>query len=220
MAPVPAPAPALDGIPLVNKDIGIFTYATAFVHKVGVKIPFVPLFHCEDAVISIVLAIRDPPAPDVAIHEYPVQAIPFNRPNVVFVSVKLPDGFFHSLDPFTVLVNATWSAVLDVTSPTTTHIGEAAPVLYMTALLFDNTGGMPPSVPDMVDAAHPVPISSPSARHEIRLAGAPDPAPPPPQQIHADPLYPIDVIRIPGNTEAPPAVEIARHPVAPVRSLV
>jgi hypothetical protein len=78
MAPVPAPAPALDVIPVVNKDIGIFTYATAFVHKVGVKIPFVPLFHCDDAVISIVLAMRDPPAPDVAIHEYPVQAIPFN----------------------------------------------------------------------------------------------------------------------------------------------
>jgi hypothetical protein len=80
MAPVPAPAPALDVIPVVNKDIGIFTYATAFVHKVGLKIacPFVLLFHCDDAVISVVLAMRDPPAPDVAIHEYPVQAIPFN----------------------------------------------------------------------------------------------------------------------------------------------
>jgi hypothetical protein len=78
------------------------------VHKVGLKIPFVPLFHCDEAAAgSIVLAIREPPAPDVAIHEYPVQMIPFNRPNVVFVSVKLPDGFFHSVDPFTVLVNAT-----------------------------------------------------------------------------------------------------------------
>jgi hypothetical protein len=77
------------------------------VHKVGLKIPFVPLFHCDEAAAgSIVLAIREPPAPDVAIHEYPVQAIPFNRPNVVFERLKLPDGFFHSVDPFTVLVNA------------------------------------------------------------------------------------------------------------------
>jgi hypothetical protein len=106
IAPVPAPAPVLVCIPVVSSEIEIFTYATALVHKVGLKIAFVLLFHCDDAVISVVLAIRDPPAPDVAIHEYPVQAIPFNRPNVVFERLKLPDGFFHSVDPFTVLVNA------------------------------------------------------------------------------------------------------------------
>jgi hypothetical protein len=176
------------------------------------------LFHWDEAVTSIVLAIRDAPAPDVAIHEYPVQAMPFKRPNVVFVNVKLPDGFFHSVDPFTVLVNATWSVVFDVTSPTTTHIGEDAPELYAIALLLDNTGGIPPFVPDIVAVAHPVPISSLSKRHEILLAGAPVPPPPPPQQTHAVPLYPIDVIRIPGRNDA--VFEITRHPVAPVLSLV
>ena len=58
-----------------------------------------------------------------------------------------------------------------------------------------------------------------SARHEILLAGAPDPPPPPPQHIHAVPLYATELIRIPGSTD-PPEVAIARHPVAPVRSLV
>jgi hypothetical protein len=94
-------------------------------------------------------------------------------------------------------------------------------VLYATALLFDIFDGIPPLLPDTVAAAHPVPISSPaSVRHEILLAGAPLPPPPPPQHIHATPLYPIDVIRIPGNTDAPPAVDIAFQPVAPVRSFV
>jgi hypothetical protein len=78
------------------------------VHNVGLKIPcpFELLFHCETfEERSDVFAIREDPAPHVAIHEYPVQAIPFNRPNVVFERLKLPVGFFHSDDPFTVLVN-------------------------------------------------------------------------------------------------------------------
>jgi hypothetical protein len=91
----------------VSNEIGIFTYATAFVHNVGLKIAFVVLFHCAEAAAGFnVLAIRDPPAPDVANHEYPVHAIPFNRPNVVFESVLPPVGFFHSVDPFIVLVYA------------------------------------------------------------------------------------------------------------------
>ena len=36
IAPVPAPTPALVDIPVVNNEIGIFAYAMAFVHKVGV----------------------------------------------------------------------------------------------------------------------------------------------------------------------------------------
>jgi hypothetical protein len=101
IAPVPAPTPALLGIPVVNKDIGIFAKATAFVDKVGVNNAFVgELFHPVAAVGSVVLARREKPAPDVAIHEYPVHAIPFKRPNVVPVSVPV-EGFFHSDDPFT-----------------------------------------------------------------------------------------------------------------------
>jgi hypothetical protein len=62
----------------VSKDIGILTYATAFVHIVGVIRMFVGSFHPAAAVIFVVLAMREDPAPDVAIHEYPVHAIPFN----------------------------------------------------------------------------------------------------------------------------------------------
>jgi hypothetical protein len=167
--------------------------------------------------MSVVLAMREVPAPDVAIHEYPVHAIPFNRPYVGFVSVPLV-GIFHSDAPVISVVYAIWSPLtFPETSPTTTQIGVPAPALYAIALLRDITGGMPPLVPEIVAGTHPVPISSPvSARHEILLAGDPEPPPPPPQQIHADSLYPIDVIRIPGNTDD----TIARHPVAPVRSLV
>jgi len=113
-------------------------------------------------------------------------------------------------------------AVFDETSPTTTQIGELAPLLYVIALQFDNTGGIPPLAGEFVAVAHPVPISSldpVSARQEIVLAGDPDPPPPPPQQIHAVPLYATELIRMPGSTE-PPEVAIARHPVAPVLSLV
>ena len=39
IAPVPAPAPALLGIPVVNNEIGIFAKVTAFVDKVGVNNP-------------------------------------------------------------------------------------------------------------------------------------------------------------------------------------
>jgi hypothetical protein len=67
--------------------------------------PFVVLFHPVPAVTSAVLARRENPAPDVAIHEYPVHAIPFKRPNVVPDSVPV-EGFFHSDDPFTVVVYA------------------------------------------------------------------------------------------------------------------
>jgi hypothetical protein len=105
IAPVPAPEPALVGIPVVNKDIGIFAKATAFVHKVGVNNPLVVLFHCVAAVGSVVLARRENPAPDVTIHEYPVHAIPFNRPNVGFVSVPVA-GLFHSDDPLISVVYA------------------------------------------------------------------------------------------------------------------
>jgi hypothetical protein len=100
IAPVPAPDPALVGIPVVNKEIGIFTYATAFVLMVGEKI--LVLFHDISAVMSVVFIIRDAPAPDVAIQEYPVHAIPFNRPNVVFVSV--PVDILHPFEPFGVVV--------------------------------------------------------------------------------------------------------------------
>jgi hypothetical protein len=100
IAPVPAPAPALLGIPVVNSEIGIFTYATAFVLMVGEKI--LVLFHPVAAVMSVVFRIRDAPAPDVAIQEYPVHAIPFNRPNVVSVSV--PVAMFHPVEPFGVVV--------------------------------------------------------------------------------------------------------------------
>jgi hypothetical protein len=105
IAPVPAPEPALVGIPVVNKDIGIFANATAFVDKVGVNNPLVGLFHADAAVGSVVLARRENPAPDVAIHEYPVHAIPFKRPNVVNGNVPA-DVLFHSDDPFTVVVYA------------------------------------------------------------------------------------------------------------------
>jgi hypothetical protein len=108
-------------------------------------------------------------------------------------------------------------ASFPLTSPTTTHVGDAAPTLNAIALLFDIFDGIPPLV--NVAAAHPVPISSTaSARHEILLAGDPLPPPPPPQHIHETPLYPTDVIRIPGNTDV--AVDITFHPVAPVRSFV
>lgn len=174
IAPVPAPTPALLGIPVVNNEIGIFANATAFVDKVGVNNPLVVLFHPVAAVISVVLARREVPAPDVAIHEYPVHAIPFKRPNVGFVNV--PNGFFHSDDPFNVVVYAIWSFVVDNTSPTTTHIGvvtPAAPAFVAMALLADIIGGNPPLVPDTVAAAHPVAKSSAavapvgSAHHEI-----------------------------------------------------
>ena len=52
------------------------------------------------------LARRENPAPDVTIHEFPVHAIPFKRPNVVPVSVAL-DGFFQSDDPVMSVVYAT-----------------------------------------------------------------------------------------------------------------
>ena len=144
---------------------------------------------------------------------------------MVLVNVPVV-GFFHSVEPLTVLVNAIWSPPV-VVSPTTIHMGEAAPALYAIALLPDITGGIVPVTPaNVVAVAHPLPTtSSPpapptpapvSARHEILLAGAPDPPPPPPQQIHAEPLYPTDVMRIPGSTDD----TTARHPVAPVRSLV
>ena len=145
--------------------------------------------------------------------------IPVSRENVVLNVPVL--GFFHSVEPLTVLVNAIWSPPV-VVSPTTIHMGEAAPALYAIALLPDITGGIAPVTPATVVAvAHPLPTtSSPpapvSARHEILLAGAPLPPPPPPQQIHAAPLYPTDVMRIPGSTDD----TTARHPVAPVRSLV
>jgi hypothetical protein len=112
--------------------------------------------------------------------------------------------------------------LLNDTSPTTTHRGDAAPALYTIELPFANTGGIPPLVPEIVAVAHPVPIFSlvpVSARHEILLAGEPVPPPPPPQQIHAVPLYATELIRMPGSTD-PPVVAIARHPVAPVLSLV
>jgi hypothetical protein len=105
IAPVPAPAPALLGIPVVNNEIGIFTKATAFVDKVGVNNPLVVLFHPVAAVGSVVLARRENPAPDVAIHEYPVHAIPFNRPNVLNGSVPVA-GFFHPDDPVMSVVYA------------------------------------------------------------------------------------------------------------------
>ena len=77
-------------------------------------------------------------------------------------------------------------------SPTTTHLGDAAPALYIIELPFVRIRGIPPLVPEIVAAVHPVPISSlappVSARHEILDAGDPVPPPPPPQQIHADPL--------------------------------
>ena len=69
IAPVPAPDPPLVGIPVVSNDIGISAYATAFVHKVGVKILFAVVFQPLIAEISVVLARRENPAPDVAIHE-------------------------------------------------------------------------------------------------------------------------------------------------------
>jgi hypothetical protein len=102
IAPVPAPDPTFVGIPVVNKDIGIFANVTAFVFIVGVYKVFVPEFHPVAAIGSIVLKIRDDPAADVAIHEYPVHAIPVKRPKVVFVSV--PVAIFHSIEPFTVVV--------------------------------------------------------------------------------------------------------------------
>lgn len=111
--------------------------------------------------------------------------------------------------------------IFPLTSPTTTQTGvvDVAPALYATALHVDIFDGIPPLEPEIVAAAHPVPISpEASARHEILLAGAPLPPPPPPQHIHAIPLYPTDVIRIPGSTDAD--ANIALHPVAPVRSLV
>lgn len=92
------------------------------------------------------------------------------------------------------------------------------------ALLADIIGGIPPLVPDTVAAVHPVAKSSASvgsARHEIDPPEISVPTRPPPQQIHVDPLYPIEVIRIAGRTDAPtPVVVTARHPVAPVLSLV
>ena len=111
--------------------------------------------------------------------------------------------------------------ILPLTSPTTTQFGDAAPVLYEIALQVDISDGNPPLEPDTVDAAHPVPISSASTRHEILPDENSPPevfvlTRPPPQHIHAVPLYPTDVILIPGNTEA----VIAFHPVAPVRSFV
>lgn len=190
IAPVPAPDPALVGIPVVNKEIGILTYATAFVHKVGVIIMCVALFHSCAAVMSVVLAMREDPAPDVAIHEYPVHAIPFNRPYVGFVSVPLV-GFFHSDAPVISVVYAIWSPLtFPETSPTTTQIGVPAPALYAIALLRDIIGGIPPLDPEIVADDHPAPISlvPVSARHEILLVGAPPPPPPPPPQIHAAPL--------------------------------
>jgi hypothetical protein len=142
--------------------------------------------------MSVVLAMREVPAPDVAIHEYPVHAIPFNRPYVGFVSVPLV-GFFHSDAPVISVVYAIWSPLtFPDTSPTTTQIGVPAPALYAIALLRDIIGGIPPSVPETNAADHPAPISlvpvPVSARHEILLVGAPVPPPPPPQQIHAAPL--------------------------------
>lgn len=67
IAPDPAPAPTLVGIPVVNNEIGIFANVTAFVLMVGEKILVV--FHPVAAVASIVLKIRDAPVADVAIHE-------------------------------------------------------------------------------------------------------------------------------------------------------
>jgi hypothetical protein len=227
IAPAPAPDPALVGIPVVKSEIGIFANATAFVHKVGVNnAVVVEEFHSVAALTSIVLARRENPAPDVTIHEYPVHAIPFNRPNVGFVSVPV-EGFFHSDDPFNVVVYAIWFPLFPGrSSPTTTQIGVVtpAPTFVAMALLVDIIGGIPPLVPDTVAAAHPVAKSSApvgSARHEILPPEISVPTRPPPQQIHAVPLYPTEVIRIAGRTDAPtPVVVTGRHPVAPVLSLV
>ena len=63
------------------------------------------LFHEAPAAFkSVVLATREDPAPDVAIHEYPVHAIPFNLEYKA--SWVLPRPCFHSLDPETVVVYA------------------------------------------------------------------------------------------------------------------
>jgi hypothetical protein len=107
IAPVPAPAPALVSIPVVSKDIGIFTYATAFVHRVGEKRLFAVLFHDVAAVASVVLPIRDNPAPHEAIHEYPVHAIPFNLENVGRVNEFPMAGVFQSNEPNEFVVYAT-----------------------------------------------------------------------------------------------------------------
>ena len=104
IAPDPAPTPALDTIPVVNNEIGIFAYATAFVFKVGEYKPFVALFHDDAAVISVELTIREAPAPQDALQEYPVHAIPFNLENVGSVNVLSLAGVFHSIEPVRLVV--------------------------------------------------------------------------------------------------------------------
>jgi hypothetical protein len=201
IAPAPAPAPALVGIPVVKSEIGIFTKATAFVYTVGLKTKLLldEAFQFVAAVTSVVTAIRDPPAPDVAIHAYPVHASPFNRLNNL-VDKLLPSGFAHSEEPFTVDVYAILLLLPpEISSPTTTQTGETAPVLYKILLEVDIIGGTLPFSAESVATVHPIANSSVaialvgSARHEIlpeekRPPEASVPARPPPQQTHADPL--------------------------------
>jgi hypothetical protein len=104
IAPDPAPTPAVVGIPVVKSEIGIFAYVTAFVNMVGEYNPFVALFHPVAAVIAVVLAIREAPAPHDAIHEYPVHAIPFNLENKVVPKEFPLDGVFHSIEPVRLVV--------------------------------------------------------------------------------------------------------------------
>jgi hypothetical protein len=104
IAPAPAPTPALDIIPVVKSEIGIFAYVTAFVHTVGEYRMVDVLFHALEAVTSVELAIRDAPAPHDAIHECPVHAIPFNLVYVGSVNELPRDGVFQSADPVRLVV--------------------------------------------------------------------------------------------------------------------
>jgi hypothetical protein len=65
---------------------------------------FIPLFHPVATLISVVLAIREAPAPHDAIHEYPVHAIPFNLENKVVPKLFPLDGVFHSIEPVELVV--------------------------------------------------------------------------------------------------------------------
>ena len=65
---------------------------------------FIPLFHPVVTLISVVLAIREEPAPHDTIHEYPVHAIPFNLENEVVPKEFPPDGVFHSIEPVRLVV--------------------------------------------------------------------------------------------------------------------
>jgi hypothetical protein len=83
-APTPVPTPRFEFIPVVTSDVGILANVSAFVHNDGdtsklfINVSLIVVFHPFAPVGDDVQAIRELPAPQLAIHTLPVHVSPFN----------------------------------------------------------------------------------------------------------------------------------------------